>query len=346
MALLAASDDRFVPTHVGRSHWYGPQAVEWADGQTTEFPRGALEFYVKPITAPPMSEAVRQAFETQQCPILGAKCLKNRKSEPEQTIGSCIVGHQGLPLVICPIRLRSKEVFEEAVPLLSAYERGMDLVAIPEIGGGARGSIDYVLTAFKDERYVDHIGIEFQTLDTTGSVWASRNDYLTGSSPSAKYGINWRMNAKTILIQLHHKAPIFAEHGKKLLLVVQDAFLDKLRGDFNFEDYREANMEDVLHIHAYRLVYSRGKDDGSFRMELTDRISAGLEGIEKSLAAVEGGELPTLEEFSQRLVEKRARGVAIQLDELGRQPVITTEEALGADAGDEFSGTESPETGA
>jgi hypothetical protein len=315
--------------------------MQWAEGQATGFPRGALEFYVEPITANSSSQAVDDAFRTQRCPILGSKCLKNRKSEPQQTIGSCVVGHQGLPLVICPIRLRrSTQVFEEAMHLLSGYQDGLELVAIPEIGSGARGSIDYVLTAFDGDRYVDHVGIEFQTLDTTGSVWPSREDYLHGRAPSAKYNINWRMNAKTILIQLHHKAPVFEAHGKKLLLVVQDAFLDKLRQDFNFDDYRDANPADVLHIHSYRLVYSPSDDDGGeFKMELADKVSTGLAGVEKSLNAVNGGALPTLEEFTGKLVQKRKRGVAIAFDQLveGRQPIITAEESVGSSAGDEFS---------
>jgi len=291
--------------------------MRWTDGQTTGFPRGALEFYVEPVTADPASSSVREAFATQVCPILGSKCLKNRKSEPQQTIGSCIAGHRGLPLVICPIRLRrSSQVFEEAKHLLSRYRDGMEIVAIPEIGSGARGSIDYVLTAFDGDDYVDHVGIEFQALDTTGSVWPSRDDYLRGRESRARYGINWRMTAKTILIQLHHKAPVFDDHGKKLLLVVQDAFLDKLREDFNFDDYREADPADLLHIHSYRLVYSERDGLGAFTMELVDRISTGLAGIEKSLNAVEGGALPTLDEFTEKLTQKRRRGLAISFEQL------------------------------
>ncbi|MGH9931853.1 MAG: hypothetical protein ACREA9_21860, partial [Pyrinomonadaceae bacterium] len=39
-----------------------------------------------------------------------------------------------------------------------------------------------------------------------------------------KYGINWKMSAKTILVQMHHKAAAFESIGKKLVLAVQTEF--------------------------------------------------------------------------------------------------------------------------
>ena len=43
----------------------------------------------------------------QQCPFLSRKCLKNRKSQAEITIGTCtlLYGRAAAPVMICPFRL-------------------------------------------------------------------------------------------------------------------------------------------------------------------------------------------------------------------------------------------------
>jgi hypothetical protein len=63
------------------------------------------------------------------------------------------------------------------------------------------------------------VGIELQTLDTTGTVWPTRQRFLASKGfddiPRAElentktYGMNWKMTAKTILVQLHHKIQTF-----------------------------------------------------------------------------------------------------------------------------------------
>jgi hypothetical protein len=49
----------------------------------------------------------RAVVEEQRCPFLDRKCQKNRKSEPEVTIGTCTVarGVESQPVIICPFRL-------------------------------------------------------------------------------------------------------------------------------------------------------------------------------------------------------------------------------------------------
>lgn len=47
--------------------------------------------------------------EGQECPFLSRKCLKNRKSEPEISIGTCAVTHGGHAVVICPHRFLERQ---------------------------------------------------------------------------------------------------------------------------------------------------------------------------------------------------------------------------------------------
>lgn len=41
--------------------------------------------------------------------------------------------------------------------------------------------------------------------------------------------MNWKMTAKTILVQLHHKIDTFESISKHLVLVVQDYLLDYMK---------------------------------------------------------------------------------------------------------------------
>jgi hypothetical protein len=93
---------------------------------------------------------------------------------------------------------------------------------VPEVAMPG-GSIDYFVVSSNDEEITDYAGIEIQGLDTTGSggIWGAREDLLRGElAPPYQYGINWKMSAKTILVQMHHKAAAFEALGKKLILVL------------------------------------------------------------------------------------------------------------------------------
>lgn len=48
-------------------------------------------------------------------------------------------------------------------------------------------------------------------------------------------GMNWKMTAKTILMQLHHKVETFEHVNKHLALVIQDFFVDYMRKQFRFD---------------------------------------------------------------------------------------------------------------
>ncbi len=156
----------------------------------------------------------------EHCVYLNRKCLKTRKSAPDVSIGTCIVnyGREPKPLIICPFRLLERyQVFVDCLHLLTLHEPGNELHIVQEvpIPGGA---VDYFLVSVKDRKVKDFVGLELQTLDTTGTVWPERQRFLQqqgvyfdpGDVNSAKnFGMNWKMTAKTTLMQLHHEAQTF-----------------------------------------------------------------------------------------------------------------------------------------
>ena len=88
--------------------------------------------------------------------------------------------------------------------------------------------------------------------------------------------VNWKMSAKTILIQMHHKIETFEYLGKHLVLVVQDCFYDYMVREFSFSHFEQARQGDSVHIHSYSLCET---DNNSLRLMLKGRTSTDANGI-------------------------------------------------------------------
>lgn len=222
----------------------------------------------------------------QRCPYLGRKCLKNRKSQPEIAIGTCNVryGRPDESVIICPFRLlERRQVFTDCLHLLTLHEPGNELHIVGEIAIPG-GSVDYFIVSAKDTKVMDFVGIEFQTLDTTGTVWPERQRFLAMAGlpvPSEDvhnpktFGMNWKVTAKTILVQLHHKIQTFEHINKHLALVIQDRLLDYMRREFSFDHLSPARLGDPMHVHSYGLD-PHGVD---LRLSLRERFSTDTAGI-------------------------------------------------------------------
>ncbi len=89
------------------------------------------------------------------------------------------------------------------------------------------------------------------------------------------YSMNWKMTAKTILVQLHHKVRTFENLNRCLVVVIQDKLLDYMKKEFRFGHLSRARNADPMHFHSYNL--SR-KVDGH-RITLAERYSTDTEGI-------------------------------------------------------------------
>lgn len=90
--------------------------------------------------------------------------------------------------------------------------------------------------------------------------------------------MNWKMTAKTILVQLHHKVTTFEHLSKTLVLVVQDRLLQYMRSQFDFAHIEGVRGGDPMHIHAYGL-----DNQEEFILKLRERISTDTDGIGKAL---------------------------------------------------------------
>jgi hypothetical protein len=255
-------------------------------GYSTMSESRVLELFGHPTQA---SEGVawQNIVERQWCPFTNTKCFKVRKSQPEISIGTCTVRHgskQEKDVIICPNRLlERKQVFTDSLHLLTLHEPGNELHVVSEVSIPG-GSVDYFLVSAKEGKVKDFVAIEFQTLDSTGTVWPERQRFLRGKGISVSnaevesasgFGMNWKMTAKTILVQLHHKVDTLEHFSKHFVLVVQDHLLEYMSGQFTFAHLHEARIGDSMHFHAYTLNYA----NNSFRLSLSKRLSTDAAGI-------------------------------------------------------------------
>ena len=91
------------------------------------------------------------------------------------------------------------------------------------------------------------------------------------------YGMNWKMTAKTILVQMHHKIQTFEHVNKKLALVTQDKLLSYMTAEFNFGHLSSPpTVGDSMHFHSYRMA---AQPDQSYRLALQSRLSTDAAGI-------------------------------------------------------------------
>jgi hypothetical protein len=276
---------------------------------------------------------------SQQCPFLGRKCLKNRKSEPDLTIGTCTMtyGRTANPVMICPFRLLERsQIFTDCLHLLTLHEPGNELRIIPELNVPG-GSIDYCLVSVRDGKPRDFVGIELQTLDSTGTVWPERQRFLqphgipvdNESVVSRKrFGMNWKMTSKTVLVQLHHKITTFEHLRKHLVLVLQDCLLEYMRSEFNFGHIAGVRDGDSLQFHAYELQ----KGAAAYRLVLKERVSTDDIGIGQCLGLQVSAKVE-LQAILQQIVAKLPQSTLLTVGgastALPVPPITAAEAAVG-----------------
>ncbi|MEC2400915.1 NotI family restriction endonuclease [Bacillus subtilis] len=230
----------------------------------------------------------KKTISNQHCPYLDRGCIKTRKSQPEIAIGTCTMtyGREGInPIIICPHRLLEKrQIFTDCLHLLTTHVPGNELHIVSEVQIPG-GNVDYFLVSAKNGKVKDFVGIELQTMDTTGTVWPERERFLESvgvdaddevTSSKSSYGMNWKMTAKTILVQLHHKIQTFEHLNKHLVLVVQDPLLDYMKANFSFSHVEDAKVGDPLHFHSYSL---KEKKNDQLGLNLETRLSTDADGM-------------------------------------------------------------------
>ena len=231
---------------------------------------------------------IESVLENQLCPYNNKKCFKTRKSDSETSIGTCTVNYQNKDIIICPNRLTEKsQIFVDCLHLLTLHEPGNELYIIPEVTIPG-GHVDFFLVSAKNKKVKDFVGIELQTMDTTGTVWPERQrlldehgiyvpkDDINNKKP---FCMNWKMTAKTILVQMHHKAQTFENLNKHLVLIIQKPLYEYMRTEFSFSHIQGVRVGDAVHFHSYDVV----EEDNGLHLALDTRVSTDTNGVAECL---------------------------------------------------------------
>lgn len=232
----------------------------------------------------------KDVVKKQHCRYSNKRCFKVRKSQANISIGTCTVqyGQENKDIIICPHRLTErKQIFADCLHLLTSHQPGNELHLVPEVSIPG-GSVDYFLVSTDSDRKVkDFVGIELQTMDTTGTLWRERELALQNLglkknilAPKKPFGMNWKMTAKTILVQLLHKIDTFESINKHLVLVIQDHLLEYIKTEFAFAHINTHPLiGDSMHFHSYKLK----KEEKDYKLVLDSRHSTDSNGISKLL---------------------------------------------------------------
>ncbi|MCD8235059.1 MAG: hypothetical protein LUD00_00070 [Prevotellaceae bacterium] len=231
-----------------------------------------------------------KVIKQQLCPYTQKRCFKVRKSDADISIGTCIVknGEKLDNIIICPHRLlERKQIFIDCLHLMTRHVPGNELHIIPEVSIPG-GNVDYFIVSTDGNRKVkDFIGVELQTMDTTGTVWPERQKAVQelglqceGVISNKTFGMNWKMTAKTILVQLHHKIKTFENLDRHFVLVVQEQLLNYIKKEFYFNHISQHPLiGDTMHFHSYGLKTV----DNQLKLFLQERYSTDGDGISQLL---------------------------------------------------------------
>ena len=232
----------------------------------------------------------KDVVKKQHCRYSNKRCFKVRKSQANISIGTCTVqyGQENKDIIICPHRLTErKQIFADCLHLLTSHQPGNELHLVPEVSIPG-GSVDYFLVSTDSDRKVkDFVGIELQTMDTTGTLWPERELALQDLglkknilAPKKPFGMNWKMTAKTIVVELHHKIETFESSNKHLVVVIQNHLLEYIKTEFAFAHINTHPLiGDSMHFHSYKLK----KEEKDYKLVLDSRHSTDSNGISKLL---------------------------------------------------------------
>src|SRR5713101_5542638 len=211
-------------------------------------------------------------------------------------------------------------IFIDCLHLLALHEPGNELRIVPELTVPG-GSIDYCLVSVRSGKVIDFAGIELQTLDTTGTVWPERQRFLqshgipvraSDADSDKKFGMNWKMTAKTILMQLHHKVQTFEHLSKHLVLVTQDCLIEYMQRGFSFEHLHAARLGDPMHFYAYQLV----AESSGYKIQLSERWSTDTNSIAQCLGLQTSSKVE-LEMILKQIEAKLPQSMVLSVGQVG-----------------------------
>jgi len=255
-------------------------------------------------TGSPVTKRISHDFLNYHCPFLNSECRKFRKSTPKVKIGTCTLGYKSRPVIVCPYRFDTVEVFDTIANEFIPSQHHKKVKWVKEVAIGKAGSVDYVATVYEDGAVKDFLCVEFQAGGTTGTPWQAIEEYKQHGkflSESYKYGINWaNQYLKTMMQQVLKKGKIVSSWGRHIVFVLQDVGMDYIlqsgRGIKNRYD-----KGDPVQFFPFSLNFNEAQN--RWILEPSGKMySATLQGIQRILGGAE--DMPTEDDFKHTIAGK------------------------------------------
>jgi hypothetical protein len=201
-----------------------------------------------------MTEKAHNHRRNRLCPFhnpTGANCTKTSVADP---LGTCSIYDAGKPVITCPVRFRDEHaLLTDATDFFFPESRFVSISEARLIDGDGKsaGNIDIVLASLSDEGKVkDYGAIEIQAVYISGNVRSAFRHYM--ADPEANQKMDWpahlyprpdylSSSRKRLVPQLMFKGKILKAWGKKMAVVVQEAFFNQLP-DLQETDKSRADM--------------------------------------------------------------------------------------------------------
>jgi hypothetical protein len=253
-----------------------------------------------------ISPDARTLREMGACPFIGTSCSK-MNHDKTVIYGTCSVTSPDGDCIICPNRLYADdldtlrrvagEVYGADTPFLRfpdyvarRTEDGPFVVALGmgsgrEVSLGKSMSMDWVLAKVEHGSLLEYVGIEVQSIDTTGNYRDTWHAYHSlpnwnGPIPSSEHGLNWANVHKRLMPQLLRKGTVYSRSAlvrRGIYFILPEVVYRKFE-DILGADIPPANREgpDVMTVHTYELGPAQGH--GRQRsLDMVRRVSFTLE---------------------------------------------------------------------
>lgn len=280
-----------------------------------------------------LTESARILWNLGACPFINAACSKSNH-DSSVVYGTCSVTTTFGDCIICPNRLYEKNyaalrvVAEDAFGEMEKFvlfdeyikhrnEKGVFVVALGQKSGrevkiGRSLSMDWVLAKIKNNKLIEYVGIEVQSIDITNNyrdTWYAYKNLTkdTKQIPASEHGMNWANVHKRLIPQIIRKGVVYSNSklvkaGLYFVLpeIVYRKFEDIIGADIPPITSKGSN---VLTIHTYDL--SQPTKHGQQRtLSINRKIRVSLD--EFSQRFISGPNLPSGNELDEAV--KRVLG--------------------------------------
>jgi Restriction endonuclease NotI len=273
-----------------------------------------------------LSKTSRSLWDLGACPFIEKACTKLNH---DKTIvyGVCSVTSAYGDCIICPNRIYEKKyaslrkvasdafghnieflTYEEFIPRRN--EDSECVVALGQTSGkevklGTGVSMDWVLARVQNGKLLEYVGVEVQSIDTTGNYrdsWKAYKNLAPSDTiiPKSGHGMNWANVQKRLIPQLIQKGLIYSKSslvktGLYFVLpeIVYRKFEDVIGADIPLSNVKSPS---VLTIHTYSL--SSPVEHGQQRHIVLER-EIRFELDEFSRRSIDRANLPPSEELDR-----------------------------------------------